>query len=201
MVQSWCTVDEVNARVKGSPDAALLQEYADYATSTLYVMTGRRYNGEATVMAQFQIDRRGYVNLVPWLPVRGIVSAEIAGQPVACLMSAAGSYAVLSRLNAGLFVDLILQVGQNPPEMGRRAAAALAADMLRGDSRYAESGATDTRPDARLTSITRQGVTYTYASPSELAEGGLTGIPEVDRFVKSVNPTGAQFQSKVVTVR
>lgn len=199
-MESWCTADEVNSRVAGDPDAALLQEYAEHATSVLFVTSGRRYNGEATVMTQMQIDRRGYVNLTPWVPVRRIISATIGDAPVTCVLSPAGTFAVLSRVDQGLFVTLTLEVGQNPPEMGKRAAAALAADLLRGDSRYIALGASDARPDARITSITRQGVTYNYTDPATLAAGGLTGIREVDLFVKSVNPTGAQYQPKVVTV-
>src|SRR3954453_13033428 len=109
MVQAWCTVEEVNSRVAGDPDAALLQEYADHATSVLFVMTGRRYNGEATVATQMQIDRRGYGDLTPWVPVRRIVSATSSRVPVTCFSADACTNAILSRVDQGLFVTLTLE--------------------------------------------------------------------------------------------
>jgi hypothetical protein len=196
---AWCTPAEVDALVKGDPPAELLQEYANHAASALYVMSGRRFAGESTVTAQFQVNRRGRVVLTSWLPVRSIVDATRDGAPINVVLSPGGTYAQVGLLHVNQIVELTLAVGQNPPEMGRRAAAALAAELLREDPRYATLGADDVRPTSRLTSISRQGVTYTYADPTQLAQSNMTGISEVDLFVRSVNPSGAQYQPKVVT--
>jgi hypothetical protein len=198
-VEPWCTEAEVNNLVKGNPPLELLREYAAHATSTLYSWSGRRYSGEATVQARFEIDRRGYVRLTAWLPVRDVTSATVDGTAIPFNLSPAGTYVEFSPLLRGKIVVLTLAVGQNPPPMGRSAAAALAAEMLRSDPRYEALGAGDTRPAARLTSITRQGVTMTFADPADLMRNGMTGVYAVDLFLQAVNPTGARFQPKVIT--
>lgn len=199
-MQPWCSNDEVNALLKGNPPAELLSEYAAHATSTLFSWSGRRYAGESTVITSFEIDRRGYVKLTPWLPVRGVVAATIGETSVPFNLSPAGTYVEFSPSLRGQIVDLTLEVGQNPPPMGRSAAAALAAEMLRGDPRYDALEAGDSRPASRLTSITRQGVTMTFADPAALMRNGLTGVYAVDLFLQAVNPTGARFQPKVITL-
>jgi hypothetical protein len=198
-LQAWCTPDEVDALVQGNPSVELLQEYADHATSLLYVLSGRRYSGEVTVVSRHQIDRRGYVKLSVWRPVRNLVSATVDGVVTQVSLSPAGTYIAFPRYLAGKYAELTLEVGQNPPQMARDAAAALAAEMLRSDSRYEALGAGDFRQSARVTSVTRQGVTFTYADPTSLMQNNMTGVYAVDLFLRATNPTGARFQPKVVT--
>jgi hypothetical protein len=198
-MQSWCSPTDVDDLVEGSAPIELLQEMADHATSLLYSMSGRRYRGVATVESVHEINRRGYASLTAWLPVNEIVSATIDGRPVTAALSPAGSYATFPRQHAGKFVTLTLSVGQNPPPMAEKAAAALAAELLRGDSRYEVLGASDVRHSSRITSIARQGVTVTYTDPSSMLDNNMTGVYAVDLFLRAVNPTGARFQPKVVT--
>lgn len=198
-MQPWCTEAEVANLVAGNPDISLLREYAAYATSYLYTHSGRRFAGESTVVADFEVDRRGYIKLTAWLPVREIVSATINGVPVLFNLSPAGTFVEVSRTLRGKIVRLTFEQGENPPPLGRQAAAALAAEMLRGDPRYAALSPGDTRPDARLKSITRQGVTMEFVDQTALMTSGLTGVYSVDLFLRAVNPTGARYQTKVVT--
>lgn len=201
---AWCSASDVKARLKGDPSDALAQEYADQATSLLYEMTGRKYATETNVTVTYQIDRRGYVKLTAWAPVREIVSATIDTVPVTAVLSPGGTYAVFPYEYSYYVVVMVIAVGQNPPIAGKTAAAALAAEMLRSDSRYATSGAGGSAPDdliktPRPTAITRQGVTYTFSDPATLSEQKLTGVYEVDLFLRSANPNGLRNQPKVVT--
>jgi hypothetical protein len=196
---SWCTSDEVGSRVMGNPPVELLQEFANRATSILYTLSGRRFPGESTVNSTHEIDRRGYIKLNDWQPVRGVSAATIDGVLVPFSLSPAGTYVVFALDYARKLVTLTLQVGQNPPASGRDAAAALAAEMLRGDPRYAALGQLDDiRPASRITSIARQGVSYSFADPGGLAEKNLTGVYEVDLFLRAANPNGMRHQPKVV---
>lgn len=201
---AWCTASDVKARVKGDPSEDLALEYANQATSLLFEMTGRKYAGEGVVVAEHQIDRRGYVKLTPWVPVRSIASATIDDVPVTAVLSPGGSYAVFPYEHAYRIAVMTLAVGQNPPASGRGAAAALAAEMLRADSRYAGAGVGGAAPSdvittPRPTSIARQGVTYTFSDPATLSEEKLTGVYEVDLFLRAANPNGMRHQPKVVT--
>jgi hypothetical protein len=49
----------------------------------------------------------------------------------------------------------------------------------------------------RVTSIARQGVSYTILDPQEFVAQGRTGIYFVDLFLKSVNPDGAKNRARV----
>ena len=209
---SWCSSEDVAARVRGTVPAELLQEVADRATGLLFVLSGRRFQGEKTVTASFEVDSRGYVRLNPWAPVRRIVSSSV---PVS--LSPGGTYAATSRSSGtslygpqgwgaslgSSIVTMTIEYGDNPPSSGRDAAAALAAHMLRADPRYAEHvkgtpAEDDILPASHITSITRQNVTYSFADRAALAREEQTGVYEVDLFLRAANPTGMRHQPKVV---
>lgn len=198
-MQTWCTTDEVDDLVRGSPSLEMLQRHVEHATSLLYDLSGRAFAGEGTVQVSFVVGRRGYVKLNDWQPVRSISSATVDDVDVPAALSPAGSYVTVDRIYAGKILVLVLDVGQNPPTSGRRAAATLAAEMLKGDPEYVGTqGADDVRPSFRVTSITRQGVSYTYSNPSDSTKDGLTGLYEVDLFLRAVNPGSTRTQPKVV---
>lgn len=200
MVLAWCTAEEVQARVAGTAPLPLCQEYAEHATSILYVSSGRKFPGEQFISSTHQVNRRGYIKLGMWAPVRNVRSVLIDGVAVPFTLSPAGTYVTVSLQYVSAVADLAMDVGQNPPLMGRKAAAALGADMLRGDARYHKLvDSSDKQPESRLLSISRQGVTYTYVDPSALAEKGLTGVDEADKFLRAVNPNQFRNQPKVVS--
>lgn len=85
--------------------------------------------------------------------------------------------------------------GTNPPEDGVEAARALADElvMLFGGGDSAECRLKN------VTSFTRQGVDYEIEDARTILTDGRTGIPEVDLFVSSVNPTRARLRSKIIS--
>lgn len=205
-MSSWCTPDDVRPRLAVGPDVALglLQEYCEQATSTLYMMSGRRFAGESRVTADLLVLPNGRIRVSDWNPVRALVSVFDGSVPVTGSLSPAGAFVSVPTQYAYRTLTLTMDVGQDPPSSGKRAAAALAAEMLREDPRYAMmsvDGAPpkDIRTGSRVTSITRQGKTVSFVSPIDLARENLTGIMEVDLFLRAVNPKGAQYQPKVVS--
>lgn len=52
----------------------------------------------------------------------------------------------------------------------------------------------------RVTSITRQGVTWSLLDPMEFLDNGLTGLYEVDAWLKAVNPAGLSRGARVYSV-
>ena len=209
---SWCTPDDVAKLVKATPDVSMLEDYAAQATNILYVLSGRRYLGLTSVVTSHQISARGYVSLANWQPVRAVTQVIVTDLPqdigdtvpdgvaVPFQLSPAGAFLILS-LRYRYHIALIsLDVGQDPPNQARKAAASLAANLLRGDPEYAEiNGATDVRQALNISSITRQGVTYTYSDIVRSLANDLTGIYETDLFIRAYNPTNARYQPKVVT--
>lgn len=87
--------------------------------------------------------------------------------------------------------------GTSPPDDGVHAARALADELVMlFDSKQNDS------LDSRLknvTSLTRNGVSLQIEDARTILTDGRTGIPEVDLFVASVNPTRAKMRSRVLS--
>lgn len=84
--------------------------------------------------------------------------------------------------------DLIVTYthGQPPPIAGRRAAVRLANELI-----LAEIGDPSCALPDTVTSINRQGVSYTLLDPQVYIEKGRTGVYEIDMFIYAANPRGA----------
>jgi hypothetical protein len=82
--------------------------------------------------------------------------------------------------------------GESPPQLGVDAALILAAEMYR----FMTPGTTCRLP-ARLSSITRQGVSMALIDPMDFMEKGLTGVYQVDMFLQAFNP-GKQIRKPIV---
>jgi hypothetical protein len=199
-MDAWCSAEDVSARVAGDPSLALCQEFAEQATSILYELSGRKFTGPATLVVAIQVNRRGYLKLTDFAPVTSVTEVAIDGAPVAFALSPGGTYLSVDLALRGKIAEVTLVAGQNVPVSGQRAAASLAADLLRGDPRYAAlPGVTDVRQQSRVLSVSRQGVTYTYIDPVTLQQKDMTGIVDVDLFLRAVNPNGMRYQPKVVS--
>lgn len=51
---------------------------------------------------------------------------------------------------------------------------------------------------SNTTSVTRQGVTVQMSDPVQVINAGMTGLPDVDSWVKAVNPHGLMEESEVL---
>lgn len=194
----WCLPTDVTPLIKGVPETSVLADYCEMASNMLYVLSGRRFSGPRPVTAQHQVNGRGYVILTAWQPVREVTALQIAAVDTPYALSPAGTFLSVDIKFRFQIATITLVTGQNPPLEGKSAAAHLAADMLRSSPEYAKLGADDTKPDSRLLSIARQGVTYTYSDVSKVLEKGRTGIWVVDLFLQSSNPRNVRYQPKVV---
>jgi hypothetical protein len=88
-------------------------------------------------------------------------------------------------------LEVTYTYGTPPPAAGRLAAKILATEFIN----YWD-GNDCALPD-RVTSITRQGVSYTILDNQDFLENMRTGIYAVDLFLKTSNPTGALAPSRV----
>jgi hypothetical protein len=73
--------------------------------------------------------------------------------------------------------------GQDPPQMGKAAAGHMAAEFYKAVT----PGLVCTLP-TRITSITRQGVTFAVLDPQTFLDKGLTGNYQIDLFLRAYNP-------------
>lgn len=82
--------------------------------------------------------------------------------------------------------------GTYPPALGRMAVLALAEQLVRS----VECPDQCTLPE-RITSVSRQGVSFQVFDPQDFMNDGRVGIYLVDMFLKSVNPDRAQKRARV----
>jgi hypothetical protein len=93
--------------------------------------------------------------------------------------------------------------GLAPPEGGRMMVVELAVEMARS---VADDPDRPCRLPARLTTVTRQGLTFAALDDLSFLEKGLTGLVPVDMWIRSVNPhlrsrRGSVWNPDVATAR
>ena len=88
-------------------------------------------------------------------------------------------------------IEVTYSYGVEPPTMGKAAARMLAIEFARlwaGE---------DCNLPQRVTSISRQGVSYTVLDPQGFVDELRTGIYAIDLFLKAVNPDKAKNKARV----
>lgn len=89
-------------------------------------------------------------------------------------------------------VEVTYTYGTPPPSAGRAAAKLLATELVK----MYEGDDTCALPQ-RVTSISRQGVSYTILDNQDFLENMRTGIYAVDMFLKTANPDKARARARV----
>lgn len=82
--------------------------------------------------------------------------------------------------------------GTPPPAMGVRAAIRLANELI-----WAESDPSRCSLPDRITSVARQGISYTVLDPQAYISEGRTGIYEIDLFINAANPLRAKKKPRI----
>ena len=92
-------------------------------------------------------------------------------------------------------VEITYEYGISVPTAGKMAARKLAMEFAR-----LWSGDEMCELPQRVTSVSRQGVSYTILDNQEFIDELRTGLYEIDLFLKTVNPDNARRKSKVFSV-
>lgn len=87
--------------------------------------------------------------------------------------------------------------GMMPPSAGRMAASTLANELLilLGEN----SNADYCRIPERVTSVSREGISFDMINPMEFIDEGKTGIWEIDLFIRTANPSRAKKQPRLLS--
>lgn len=91
-------------------------------------------------------------------------------------------------------VEVTYTYGVEPPTLGKLAARTLAFEFCK-----LWNGDDDCMLPQRVTSVSRQGVSYTILDSQEFIDDLRTGLYVVDMFLKSVNPDKARARARVFT--
>lgn len=220
----WCTVRDLGPEWETSDYA---QEAVKAASYVMWALSGRKYTGLTTVTERYVrfaplintrlLQEAAIINsrvnkalqiVEPW------VSAEtrirLRGQPVQEIKTVRNvgggivnedsyylvDHSTIQFSEGALIVPADIEIsysyGAAPPTMGKMAARRVAIEFIKlwtGDS--------DCALPQRVTSVTRQGVTYTVLDSQDFLEEMRLGIYEIDLFLKTNNPNKAQKRSKV----
>lgn len=220
----WVTVRDLGPDWESSDYAQQAVEAASYL---MWALSGRRYTGVTTVTERYVrfaplintrlIQEAAIINsrinkalqiVEPW------VSAEtrirLRGQPVSEVVTVRNvgggivdpssyyivDHSTLQFSEGALIVPADIEVsytyGVEPPTLGKMAARRVAIEFIK-----LWEGDEDCALPQRVTSVTRQGVTYTVLDSQDFLQEMRLGIYEIDLFLKTVNPNKAQKRSKV----
>jgi hypothetical protein len=91
-------------------------------------------------------------------------------------------------------IEVTYTYGIDPPTMGKMAARTMAMEFCK-----LWNGDDDCILPQRVTSVSRQGVSYTILDSQDFIAELRTGLYAVDLFLKSVNPDGARAKARVFT--
>lgn len=89
-------------------------------------------------------------------------------------------------------VEVTYTYGTPAPAMGRAAARLFAVELVK----YYEGDETCALPQ-RVTSVNRQGVSYTILDQQSFIDDGKTGLYTIDLFLKTANPDKARARARV----
>jgi len=203
-IQLWVTPDDLEDPTLEDADDACRA-----ASFVLWTLTGRRYGGISTTTELYECPPRlcgdfarpyasGKIRLRRQ-PVRAITSMTVAGVVIPTTEYALLDNAVVSPTSSATWrtcsgVEITYLHGAQPPEAGKRAAKVLAEELVK-----ARCGDDECRLPDRVTSISRQGVSYTVLDPQDYLENGRVGIYEVDVFIRAINPSNVKRRPKVFT--
>lgn len=130
-------------------------------------------------------------------PIQKVESIFIEGEELDPGAYLVGNKAFVARTDGHVW-DLVSGVtvsylhGIAPPEPGIRAAQRLADELVLS----VDNPEACALPD-RVTSVSRQGLSYTILDSQDFLNEGKTGMYEVDLFLKTANPIGARKRPKV----
>lgn len=218
----WVTPEELGTDLSGLPEAQLACEAA---SQLLWSLSGRKFSSPTTVTERYTIAPAPsgliILNNIPGIAVGTLVTTSLIRQEdlkhsritlrgknvkrILGIYTEDGekvnedrytlwdsSFVEFStRISGDLYITY--QYGGSIPALGRMAAKQLATQFT-----LAWSGREDecTLPD-RVTSVNREGVSWTLLDTQDFLTDLRTGIYAVDLFLKSVNSSGARLKSKV----
>jgi hypothetical protein len=130
------------------------------------------------------------------VPIISVEEVSVGGNSVPLSQVLVHDYAEISPLTGcwGTCEDLEIAYtyGTAPPASGVHAATELANQYL-----WAITGDPQCSLPQRITSVSRQGVSWTLLDQQDFLEQGRTGLYVVDLFLKSVNPYNARMRPRV----
>lgn len=207
------------------PTGPYTESAVETASFILYKLSGEKYSGIQTVTEAYNSDTYSSIQIEPAFvagniynttlladgfrnlrlrhtPVRSIESITFLGRTLDPSEYTLRNNAYIVREHSLPWLlepinDLTVSYtyGTPPPAAGKRAALRLANELILSDM-----GSANCSLPERISSVSRQGVSYTIMDPQTFMKEGKVGIYEVDLFLATVNPNKAKKRPKVFSV-
>jgi len=204
------------------PTGPYTDSAVQFASFILYKLSGEKYTGVQTVTEVYTSDIMAPVSTNPYLisgnvyniakgteglrnlrlqqtPVRSVQSVVHLGRQLGTSEFSLRNNSYLVRhnslpwiLNPVMELSVTYTFGTPPPAAGKRAAIRLANELILSDK-----GSANCSLPERISSVSRQGVSYTIMDPQSFIDNGKVGIYEIDLFLAAANPSKAKKRPKV----
>lgn len=204
------------------PTGPYTDSAVQFASFILYKLSGEKYTGIQSITEVYTTDAvasnatspaiingsmynlprfsEGHRNLrLHQTPVRSITSVTHLGRELDPSEYSLRNNSYLVRPNSQPWIldpanelSVTYTYGTPAPLAGKRAAIRLANELILSD----KGSAACALPE-RISSVNRQGVSYTVMDPQEFIANGKVGIYEIDLFLAAVNPSKAKKRPKV----
>lgn len=196
----WPGVCDATVQVQNlNPWALPLPEGGSVGWRDPAYWAGGGYWAPGGMMAGFYWREQGAILTLPG-PILSIKQIRLAGVVLDASAYRIVDWSEIVRVDGGVWpvmglitdatpaIEIDYTFGQAPPQIGRMAAASLARELV-----LAFTGDDACRLDRRVKAIIREGITEEMGlglpGISESLRDGNTGIPEVDLFVHTHNPS------------
>lgn len=204
------------------PTGPYTESAVEFASFVLYKLSAEKYTGLQTVTEVYTTDSitsnvtspaliNGNMYNLPRLtegqrnlrlrhtPVRSVTSITFMGRELDPTEFSLRNNSYLVRTNALPWVldpvnelEITYTYGTPPPSAGKRAATRLANELI-----LHSMGSGACALPERISSVARQGVSYTVMDPQEFISNGKVGIYEIDLFLAAVNPNKAKKRPRI----
>jgi hypothetical protein len=224
---AWASLDDVRKELVLDAGVPAATEALDFASYMLWGLSGKLYGPIRTVTEAYDTREalKGGSRPYPVLlngsvynttgcgacscsgcgvfhrtrlrgrPVRSILDVWVNGKRLS-----RDEYVLLDQSVLGLMSSAVCGAtcmtvryayGTGVPPGGHRAAVRLAEELLKS-----ATGADCALPE-RVTSVSRQGMSWTLLDPQDFMDKGRTGIYEIDLLLRALNPAGALARPRV----
>lgn len=218
-IKPWISLhDLVNYHpdVKGIP-ADIAMDCIDTATQILYGLSGRKYRGTRITQELYTCNHGGLCGIGASMgyshlrrahdpiiqlrqrPVQKVlqVSLDVTGAILPSALWQVANARFLEPTRTGGWspcqgVRVTYLHGLEPTRAAKNAALALAGNLA-----LSHQGSSACQLPATVTSVSRQGLSFSILDPQDFLQDGRTGLYQVDLFLKTVNPDKARARAKI----
>lgn len=207
------------------PTGPYTESAVQFASYVLFKLSAEKYTGVQTTTEVYTLDVPLSISTAPALitgqmynlpkftdnahrnlrlrntPVRVVTSVQHMGRELDPSEYSLRNNSYLVRTNGLPWVldplqelEITYSYGTPPPAAGKRAAIRLANELI-----LADKGSALCALPERVSSVSKQGISYTVLDPQEFISNGKVGIYEIDLFLAASNPHKAKKRPRVFT--